>query len=249
MRVGHAMVRTEYDLNDTVGRAQPIVGVVTANRGAGDARLPLTPDWTVQWSRFFELGGAPNYSRRIAARKSALDSSLFKNHDAAADGTTLRDMLSAALARCWRLDALIAEIAQRRPGLIPADWPLALPAARQAAIATRLRGLLGGSPAAAEAIERLNNDTPLPLFMLLEAELDPAIQGRCLGVLGSVIVAEVLYRKLAEGEKRISADLGSAEAALGSLWDEVAGLATMPALVQFVARHADFASCGGIPFI
>jgi len=248
-RVGHAMVRTQYDMNDTVGRGQPIVGVVTANRGAGGARLPLTPDWTVQWSRFFDLGGTLNHSRRIAARKSALDSSVFENHDAAADGTTLRDMLSAALGRCWRLDALIAEIQRRRPDLIPADWPFALPAARQVAIATWLRSLLGDTPAAAEAIGRLTDDTPLPLFVLLEAELDPTIQGRCLGVLGSIIVAEVIYRRLAEGEKRILADLPSAEAALGSLWDEVAALATMPALVRFVAGKADFASCGGIPFI
>ena len=248
-RVGHAMVRTQYDMNDTVGRAQPIVGIVTANRGAGDARLPLTPDWTVQWSRFFELGGTPNYSRRIAARRSALDSSVFENHDAAADGTTLRDMLSAALARCWRLDALIAQIRQRRPDLLPADWPFALPAARQAAIAAWLRGRLGNTPAAVEAIERLSDDTPLPLFVLLEAELDPAIAGRCLGVLGSIVVAEVIYRRLAEGERRILADLPAAEAALGSLWDEVAALASMPALVRFVAGRVDFARCGGIAFI
>ncbi len=249
MRAGHAMVRFQYDLNDTAGRAQPIVGVVTANRGTGDARMPLTPDWTVQWSKFFELDGKLNYSRRISAGKSALDSSLFVNHGDAADGTTLRDLLSAALARCWRLDALIEEIAKRRPDLIPADWPFAQPQARRAAIASRLRSLLGDSAAKTETIDRLTDDLPLPFFVLLEAELDPAVQGRSLGVLGSIIVAEVLHRRLNEGTQRIQADLDPAQAALGNLWDEVSGVATMPALVQFVARHADFASCGGIPFI
>ena len=249
LRAGHAMVRTVYDLNDTVGRGKPIFGVVTADRRAGDARLPLTEQWTVRWSMFFDLGATPNFSRRIAARKSALDSALFENFAAAADGTTFRDLLSAALARCWRVDALIEEIRRRRPDLIPESWEFALPEQRRATIADWLRRRLAGAPGSDEAIERLSEDPPLPLFMTLEAELDPDVQGRSLGALGSIIVAEVLYRRLAEEEARVTADCRAAASDLAPVWDEVTAIGTMPELIRFVARHMDFARCGGIPFI
>jgi hypothetical protein len=249
MRAGHAMVQPLYDLNDTVGRGKTIAGVLTANRGAGDSRRPVTPEWIVQWSRFFALDSVPHFSRRIGARKSSLDSSLFVNLDAPADGTTYRDLLSAALARCWHVDALIEEIQRRAPGLIPSDWPFATRERRRERVGAWLRGIIGDRPDAADAIARLTDDPPLPLFVLLEAELDPQVQGASLGVLGSIIAAEVFYRRLHEGQKRVAAVLPRSEEVLGAMWPHLTAIKTMPDLVRFVAAQPDFAHCHGIPLI
>jgi hypothetical protein len=47
----------------------------------------------------------------------------------------------------------------------------------------------------------------------------------------------------------VLAHLAAADAAMWHRSLHIAALATMPALVRFVAGKADFASCGGIPFI
>lgn len=260
-RVGHAMVRSRYALKAGGGDKLDIVSIVTGNRASADSRKPLPASWVVQWSRFFDdLGNEPNYSRRIGPTQSRLDhEGLFVNRNATnADGMTLRDMLGASLARNWSVDALIGTLHAKRPDLFPAGWPLLDPAARHAAIAGWLNGVLArpNTPVASKAalsgqVPRLAADLPLPLFILLEAALDPAVEGRHLGVLGSIIVGEVIGRCLARERERLAPLAANAAAALaaGGLWAEIAAIGNMPDFVRFVASHGGMQDCRDAPFI
>ena len=73
----------------------------------------------------------------------------------------------------WSVDALIAEIGNRRPQLIATSRLLADRAYR----VDQLREWLASGPAygalTAEDIETLSNDPPLPFFILFEAMQQP----------------------------------------------------------------------------
>jgi hypothetical protein len=252
-RSGHAMVRPSYVLNDRTG-AQGIELILGETRSTdSNTRRPLDADWILQWSRFFTLGPAPNYSRRIGATRSSLD---FRGLCAAdgisvPDSVVFRDLLSAAAARLWSVNAMIEAIMERAPDLIPVGWMFANPSRRRCMIGqwlTRIRPLAG--MLTHNDIASLADDPPLPLFILLEAGLDPILRGRCLGVLGSVIVAEVLFKRLATERARLEMLRTAAQTALP---DELAaaagGIDSMPGLVQFVARFGGLEGCTDLPFV
>ena len=252
LRVGHAMVRPSYALND---RQPPIdIAQLLGKRGdAGTPHVALPADWVVQWSRFFSLGGTPNYSRRISATRSSFD---FQDLLPAADpcfpdAIGFRDMLSAAAARLWSVGAMIEAIMERTPDVIPVGWTFANAVRRRSLIAQWLRQVQRDAGGLTESdIFQLSNDPPLPLFILLEAGLDPILRGRCLGVLGSVIVGEVMFRRLAVEHGRLEMLRTAARTALpAELAAAVAGIDSMPGLVQFVARFAGLEGCGELPFI
>jgi len=248
-RVGHAMVRGHYELNARGGKLD-IVSIIDGNHSSGDAFHPLPPAWVLQWSRFFDLGETPNFARRIGPTKSRLDhEGLFRNAGPAApDGISFRDALSSAVAPAWRVDALIEEIKDRRHQLIPHDWVFADADARRTAIQAWLRKVLG--PSATREVNVLADDLPLPVFILLEAAQDQAVQGRSLGVLGSIIVGEVLFRRVAEGRRQLQPMLDETRRLLPDLlWESIERVDTMPELIRFVAEAATVGQCPEMPFI
>src|SRR5204862_8100720 len=106
-------------------------------------------------------------------------------------------LLGATLAGMWSVDALIAEIAARRPDFVALSPLLDDRAFR----VEQLRQWLGSASAAYGGltpadIETLANDPPLPFFVLFEAMQQPQ-EGRHLGPLGSIIIAEVIFGTLA----------------------------------------------------
>ncbi|HUB11379.1 MAG TPA: peroxidase family protein [Acetobacteraceae bacterium] len=248
-RVGHAMVRSSYLLNDMLD-LQDVTDVIGHNKNfAGGLRTPMEANWVVQWSRFFDLGGTPNYARRIGASRSSLDfRNLFPNANGASpDGITFRDLLSAAAARTWSVDAMITTIMQRSPGLIPPGWMFANAALRRSAINQWLSSKPTAGNLTAADIAMLSNDPPLPLFVLLEAGLDPNVQGQCMGVLGSIVVGDVMFRRLAMERPRVEMLRTAAQTALpDDLAKAVGGVDSMPKLVRFVAQFGDVAEA---PFI
>ena len=114
-------------------------------------------------------------------------------------GLLYRDLFGAAIAGMWSVDALIAEIAVRRPHFIKMSRLLADRAYR----VNQLREWLAGAPSygrlTSEDIETLSNDPPLPFFILFEAMHQPQAKGTCLGPLGSIIVSEVIFGALLNG--------------------------------------------------
>lgn len=208
-RFGHAMVRPEYRINDL--SEHDLNNTLEKNSINEPVNMPLDETWIVQWSRFFEINGSrPNFSRRIGPYLSdgLGNDHIFPSFDATERvGLLYRDLLGAALAGMWSVDALIEEVAARRPDFIALSRLLGERAFRVA----QLREWLGSASAAyggltAADIETLSNDPPLPFFVLFEAMQQP-MHGLHLGPLGSIIVAEVIFGALAMA--RPEEELGS----------------------------------------
>lgn len=184
-RFGHVMVRLSYVVNDGLLPFRPPIGDILGRSSSRESfRLPLGSDWLVDWSRFFDLGDskALNLTRRLRpyaigpmATDSLLGESIF-----------YLDLLRGMEARVASVEYLVKRVA-RRFKLPPL---LSDPAHRAKLIETWLSG--GGF--SAEETKSLTNDPPLFFFVLFEAAATE--QGKRLGILGSVIVAEVISAAL-----------------------------------------------------
>ncbi|HKT85083.1 MAG TPA: peroxidase family protein, partial [Novosphingobium sp.] len=199
-RFGHAMVRPEYRINDL--SEHDLNNTLEKNSVNEPVNMPLDETWMVQWSRFFEIGGSrPNFSRRIGPYLSdgLGNEQIFPSFDATERvGLLYRDLLGATLAGMWSVDALIAEIAARRPEFIALSRLLGDRAYRVAQLGKWLASASAAYGGLTPAdIETLSNDPPLPFFVLFEAMQQPEARGLHLGPLGSVIVAEVIFGALA----------------------------------------------------
>src|SRR6202165_227081 len=192
-RFGHAMVRPEYVINDL---ATHDLNKTLEKTSANDpVNMPLDATWIVRWSRFFEIKGSrPNFSRRIGPYLSdgLGNDQIFPAADQTNRvGLLYRDLLGAAIAGLWSVNALVGEIAVRQPHLIGASRLLADRPYR----VSRLRDWLASETTYgglnSEDIETIANDPPLPFFILFEAMEQPPGEGLCLGPLGSIIVSEV----------------------------------------------------------
>jgi hypothetical protein len=246
-RFGHAMVRHEYCINDL--SIQDLYSTLEKTSANDPVNMPLDETWMVQWSRFFEINeNRPNYSRRIGPYLSdALgNDQIFPAFDETERvGLLYRDLLGAGIAGMWSVDALIAEIATRKPQFIAMSRLLADRAYR----VSQLRDWLAAAPAygalTAEEIETLSNDPPLPFFVLFEAMQQPQAEGQHLGPLGSIIVSEVIFGALA-GDPRSSrgdalavqlADL-SLEYYPANFFQEIPDISSMAQLVKFTTEIA-----------
>ncbi|MBY0321984.1 MAG: hypothetical protein K2X72_24880 [Reyranella sp.] len=248
-RIGHAMVRRDYKLNDLGIDPLSVGQTITIGRNVGDSRDPLQQAWLVRWSRFFKMQDAdtPNLSRRISPTMSALDvEGVFNVSDGKQpENLAVRDMLSAALARTWRVDALLDQILAQNQDPIPPGWMFRDGGQRREVI----RGWLTAQGLSDTDSDTLADDPPLPFFVLLEAALDPEILGRHLGPLASIIIGEVIWRSVILERQRMAATECVARAAFKApFWDEMAAIESMPGLVAFAARHCGFDGAAPMPF-
>ncbi len=197
-RFGHAMVRPEYQINDLSNH--DLNNTLEKSSANDPVNMPLDSSWIVRWSRFFEIDGSrPNFSRRIGPYLSdgLGNDQIFPAFDETDRvGLLYRDLFGAAIAGMWSVDALIAEIAVRRPHFINMSRLLADRAWR----VSQIREWLASAPVygglTADDIETLSNDPPLPFFILFEAMHQRETRGMCLGPLGSIIVSEVIFGAL-----------------------------------------------------
>jgi Animal haem peroxidase len=248
-RVGHAMVRPFYWFND--GHKFDISQVLGGPVVGDPVRDPLPSSWIVEWSRFFGgLGGTPNYSLKLAIHKQ-LPIDLVGNFKPVAANSpehlSLRDWLSAANARMWRLDKLVEAAKAHYPGLDLMDGT---------AIGRWLADLVKTSlgSAAAKAIVTANaallaSDLPLPLYILLESQLEATIDGAHLGPTGSIIVGETIFRCLATEEAKLASRLPGAKLALGADWDNIQSIKSMSDFVRLAEDWGNLKNCPQMPFI
>jgi hypothetical protein len=243
-RFGHAMVRPEYRINDL--SEHDLNNTLEKNSINEPVNMPLDETWIVQWSRFFEINGSrPNFSRRIGPYLSdgLGNEHIFPSFDATERvGLLYRDLLGASLAGMWSVDALIAEIAARRPDFIALSRLLSDRAWRVA----QLREWLSSASAAYGGltpadIETLSNDPPLPFFVLFEAMQQPEARGFNLGPLGSIIVAEVIFGALAiarPGEEFSSLAELSGKHYPTDVFEGIPDIECMARLAEFTAETA-----------
>jgi hypothetical protein len=250
-RVGHAMVRSFYQVNSankfTIGDilGGPVVGEVD--------RDPLPSTWIVEWQRFFKFANKaePNYALKLAIHQQLPVDFVGDFQPVAPDSPDrllMRDWLSAANARMIKLDALIRTVKAQKDyaGLTPMDT---------AEITQWLTDLVNNSLGTDEAkdkvrqeIPRLTTDLPLPLYILLEAEKKMA--GAGLGPMGSIIVGETIFRCLTAAEQQLMPLLPSAQQALGTAdWRRIDQVDCMTQLIELAEDWGELKDCPQIPFI
>ena len=240
------MVRPEYQINDL--SLHDLNNTLEKSSVNDPANMPLDETWMVQWSRFFEINGStPNFSRRIGPHLSdgLGNDQIFPSFDETERvGLLYRDLLGAGLAGMWSVDALIAEIGNRRPQLIAAVAPADRP--RLPCRVSSANGSSRDRPMArsrTEDIETLSNDPPLPFFILFEAMQQT--EGLQLGLLGSIIVSEMIFGALASapqsaggGSLADQLDLISREFYLTNVLQEIPEISSMAQLVEFTTEIA-----------
>ena len=244
------MVRPEYVINDL---STHDLNTALEKTSANDpVNMPLDTTWIVRWSRFFEIQGSrPNFSRRIGPFLSdgLGNDQIFPAVDQTNRvGLLYRDLLGSALAGLWSVDALIEEIAVRRPLLIGMSRLLADRRYRVGELRAWLTSSPGYGGLTAEDIETLANDPPLPFFILFEAMHQPRSEGLHLGPLGSIIVSEVIFGALASDELPAGHGADSLTLALAELsaeyyptnvFKDVPEIERMDQLVEFTAEVSD----------
>jgi len=189
-RCGHVMLRPGYRFNE--GNLFGLRDILQTNSSILPESMPLSRAWIINWSHFYELGDtAPNFSRRIAPYCLPLlfDQRMFGTKDGEVRGLPDRDLLRGASIHMRSVTSLIDKI----PSRLREASPLLKDRNRWGDVVTKW--LRNGSIGFSQEDEQvLTDDPPLLLFVLLEAAVVEC--GLRLGVLGSVIVAEVLYRAL-----------------------------------------------------
>jgi hypothetical protein len=249
-RFGHAMVRPEYRINDIF--THDLNNTLEKNSANDPVNMPLDASWIVRWSRFFEIKGSrPNFSRRIGPYLSdgLGNDQIFPAVDQTNRvGLLYRDLLGASLAGLWSVNALVTEIAAKRPHFIGMSRLLADRPYRMSQIRDWLASENSYGGLSAEDIETIADDPPLPFFVLFEAMQQPRAEGLCLGPLGSIIVSEVIFGVLADNAHPARNGAGSLAEALADLsseyyptnvFEEVPEIDRMDQLVEFTAEIAD----------
>jgi len=201
LRFGHAMVRPHYRVNDVLQRREELIDVLLTTSRGRPWRLPLDESWAVQWSKFFPIAGSqPNRSKRIGPSLSPdfLSDLVFDRIDETGIvGLAYRDLVNGAASPVWSVTPLIEEIRKRKPRLIQASRLLSDADYRQAAIGSWLAEDNAATGLTAEDIQDLSQDPPLLVFVLFEAAHE--MHGERLGVLGSILVGEPIFKALQQG--------------------------------------------------
>lgn len=238
-RFGHAMVRPFYHLNDD---KEPVIldRLLWLNSKRMPGNFPLDADSVVRWRRFFDLGSKPrpNFSSRIGPQMQRFGAVMPPDINSLAD----RDLARAATVDLWSVWALRKEIESRAPGTTGLSPLLCDPDKARAQIRDGLSKLAGNSGLSATDIATIAEDPPLAFFVLFEAA-QPPNDGKHLGVLGSVILAEVMFGALAAAGTRGVMDIaaqihGRSTAPFAALAKQIDPIRSVPDLIHFVAQEA-----------
>lgn len=229
-RLGHGLVREIYALNDQLS----FVGLRTLMRQTSTGRpldMPLTEDWLVDFARFFAIGSSsPQRARALGphvARPVATGAGLAAG-DPAGDSILLRDLLACTRGGLASVRTLIGRASQGNPSLFDGCF-----AQDERRWGKALRDWLADTGIDPATIERLAEDPPLTLFLMLEAEADTG--GRTLGALGSVLMGETLSAALPTARADPALDAARALVFQGP------APRSMADLIRFLQRHYKFA--------
>jgi hypothetical protein len=275
LRFAHAMIRPQYSLNPLTnfptdpsgadGRAFKIAAVLDQSAERSASKMPFELKWLVEWQRFF----GPN-AVNLSVLIDPLGTHQLETAIKSADNSkilTERDLLSSIAVQPWSVGALVKELKQTHGNLLNRSPFLRRDRQAEGASGNRppwhqpmsewlasQNERVGNALTAAE-IDHLAADPPIPFFVRFEAGLDPAIGGRHLGVLGSIVLADVIYGILQQdalfaidSRADLSAQLESLSrhvfAGPGTRHSEVFGplgkVKTFPDLLQYLGAQIEF---------
>jgi hypothetical protein len=265
-RFAHCMPRIRYLISDraVIGQTTLIDALIASSSSNNSQLLPLGNNWIIAWSNFFcfpdrDNASSINLSQRIgpfvpmALAGNDRFNRISPNNSGA--GVIFRDLISAGLAQVWSVNALIDSIrgaSDDHRALIESIALLHDPECRRQAIRTWMT-LPAAAPVwqqydqpgglgSANVIDTISAEPPLPFFVMFEAASDPTYPGCRLGILGSIIIAEVIFGEL--HRNRLPHESGTAnlcsqlKAIHPSFADQaLAAQPVMRDVIEFVTRH------------
>jgi hypothetical protein len=256
-RFGHAMVRPFYVFNDFNRYGEDLVDMMLSTSAARPWRMPLDDTWMAQWSHFFEIDGSnPNLSRRIGPEFSGglFSGEVFGAIDETGSmGLGYRDLLNGAFVGTWSVAALADELRRCKPELASLSPLLVEDQERTARIRSWLSRHRIANGLSEQDVDDIASDPPLLLYVLFEAADEMA--GKRLGILGSILVAETLYKALLDAAPSPRGPFEDAcEIAFGKPDRAAAiekctpGITTMAGLISYVAEDFELEETA-MPFV
>ncbi|QDG76577.1 peroxidase family protein [Labrenzia sp. PHM005] len=259
-RFGHAMVRPLYEMSERMnGEAFTLEDVLGQTSDGEPNRAPLNDDWIAAWSFFFDL---PDRTPAVVSQKSnllgplymrALNSKLKDGVHFDNDTLAYLDLLRCVSAPVLKVERLRQHILQTVP--TKPDFPAASrqTIANSADIAAEIKSFAdrptrpigsGVLPPrlTTETIDELSGNPPLGLFVLIEANSGPG-QGQHLGPIGSIIVAETLFRAVDDdrGLQQLELPNSHTPQIAASILFQQTGAGpipqTMPDLIRWIDHH------------
>ncbi|MCA8928830.1 MAG: hypothetical protein KDC18_12235 [Alphaproteobacteria bacterium] len=254
-RIGHAMVRPEYKFRHNQNSIFTLEESLSRSPIRGHFHLPLTKNWLVDWGLFFpftcplskEIKPAVNASAKIRPHATlVMSTKLSIETTKSAYQHYLNSLLGLDFMRGnvaeLRSVASIADIiVQRGPSRITENSNLLrCEELRKRKIGDWLQAAPGGSLLDTDEANCIASDPPLLFYILLEADIEA--KGERLGTLGSVVVAETIFRALSRHERIAGRNAAAQEQAAGELADQIFGVVggsvptTMPDMLCYVQR-------------
>jgi hypothetical protein len=236
-RVGHAMLRRAYTVNDYITPAVSDLGNLMAfsSNWASSAKLPLPTDWVVNWSRLLEMepGVTPQSARRISP---FLAPALVYSNIGNLRGQHDSSLSFLDLWRCYQFGvpsgqecaenlATTASDVLRGDSMLPQEPFITLHPAGN------LKEQLTKSPT-------FLNSTPLSYYLLQEAALR-GDNGRYLGPLGANIYAQTIMHALDEARQTYQAPDGRPPLTFAEIVKPSSGISTLPHLLKVAAMRDD----------
>ncbi len=197
-RFGHAMVRPSYKMADNHLDVQAVGDVLLTNSENRPWNMPLDQTWIIQWPLFFDFndGLMKNPSRRIGP-SFAGDLVPVRAPGAESENEPQnlghRDLLRGATTGLWSVESLIRAISEQGSPLIAKSKLCSDFGLTRTKIADWLKHSGEGILSASD-ISTIAKDPPFSFYVLFEAADES--DGKHLGVLGSIIVAESVFKAL-----------------------------------------------------
>jgi hypothetical protein len=204
-RFGHAMIRAKYSFNPETPPPYGRLGlteIIEHTSEKNPALMPFENIWTIDWPRFFGNDKATtNFSVRIGPWSRMDLENAVRGSEPNEPGLTVRDLTSSIATQPWSVRALAntlnkthGKLLQSSPYLAGAlDDPKNPPWYTDLSRWLSDRRRKPGQTLEDDEIRILATDPPIPFFARFEAGLDPKIEGKHLGVLTSIVVADVFY--------------------------------------------------------
>lgn len=221
-RFGHAMVRSEYRVNQLPGGGKADVGLVLQmSSSRPPRRVPIPTHWSVNWSNFLAItdGAGPQPARRISP---FLNETLARRPLAVDDDGVPMPIVFQDMWRCYLLglpsgQEIAAEIGAR---LAPRHPEIKVPvlSGEDMAPPAKFAAVYSFSARALDRAVRAEKDfmtaTPLSYYLLQEAAL-LGDDGARLGPVGSYILAHTMVHALGLAGQRFAAEDAAVARAAG----------------------------------
>ncbi|MBV9980377.1 hypothetical protein [Bradyrhizobium sp.] len=201
-RFGHAMIRGKYSFNPKMPPpgGLGIADILVHNSADKPDEMPFEDRWTIDWPRFF-ANDATNLSVRIGPWSRADLEKAVRGANPQDPGLTVRDLTSSIATQPWSVRALAQALSKTHGKLFqssrylggPLDDPKNPPWLGDVSDWLRHHRPTSGQALSDDDIRILASDPPIPFFARFEAGQDPKIEGKYLGVLTSIVVADVFY--------------------------------------------------------